>query len=445
MKSKKAARFASVFLSASIAVTVASCTVEFSDEEKTIGSVMETITEIQKETNAQEQDSSLDDQSNNSNDDPDIDDSGNDVSDNANITDVSVIDNAGQYSGTGNSGASGNGGVVIITSAPANKPDKPNNPAQDNNATGNNESDTNPGKNDTEEPKSSESATPTPSKKVTATPTATPTSKPTSNPTSKPTTPTPEPSPAVITRQNFSEEFDLSVKDGYYTGGWYLNWELGFTEVNPGDKEVLITYGGQVFHLPITYSEDLGVVLANTFLVNRNGTNYIYVCDTVGNDLHDTNIYKIDGNAVVYVGTVTMLSFVDIPSPDSFYGREWGGMGLMYSHREFRVGDDGIPEPVSDVRTFESLTNKLAFNIDLNGYVIKDGVVTNEAATLPHYSFATLLETDGSTYLDVIDGNGTTIRLDFKEIYQNHYDTWKVDLFYNAIGELLYDWKDPWE
>ena len=269
------------------------------------------------------------------------------------------------------------------------------------------------------------------------------TTTPTTTPTAAPTK-APEDIFAALkadTKKNYAKRFDF-YKDG--KEGWFLYSELGSFDITPGDKVVHITYNGNTFDLPITYSDELGVVLADTFLIDRNGTKYLWVCDTVGNDMHDTNVYKIGDNDITLVGVAKSVSFAQIKTTEVINGSEWGGMGIMYATREYKVGDDGMPLPLNDIRTFESITYKLSFWKELEGNIIKNGKVTEETAVIPYNTFVTLVETDGNTYLDVKDADDNLIRVDISETYANHYKYFVEDIFYEGIMELVLDWKEPW-
>ena len=233
-------------------------------------------------------------------------------------------------------------------------------------------------------------------------------------------------------------------KDG--RSGWYLYCDLGNFDITPGDKAVQITYNGKTFELPITYRDDLGVVLANTYLIDGNGTKYIWVCNTVGNDMHDTNVYKIGDNDITLVGVAESVSFPTITTTEVMNGFESGGMGIMRASREYKVGDDGMPSPLNDIRTFDtSLTYKMAFVKDFKANIISNGEVTSDTITIKKYNeYVTLLETDGNTYLDVETEAGVVARIDFSKEYKLHYDQFQVDIFYEGIMESIMDWKEPW-
>lgn len=284
------------------------------------------------------------------------------------------------------------------------------------------------------------------------TPTATPEAEPaatSASTTTAETTAAPTKAPEDIfaalkadTNKNYVKSFDFHT-DG--RNGWYLYCELGSFDITPGDKVVNITYNGTTFDLPITYCDELGVVLANTYLIDRNGTKYLWVCDTVGNDIHDTNVYKIGDNDITLVGVAENVSFPKIMTTEVMDGHECGGMGIMYATREYKVGDDGMPSPLDDIRRFDSsLTYKLAFWKELEGNIIKDGKVTDETLVIPYNTFVTLIETDGNTYLDIMDADDNLIRVDISETYAYHYKYFVEDIFYEGIIELVLDWKEPW-
>ena len=276
------------------------------------------------------------------------------------------------------------------------------------------------------------------------TPSAVVTTAPTAEVTAAPTQ-TPVDAFAALkadTKKNYVKPFDFFKDD---RDGWYLDCELGYFELTPGDKIVQISYNGIIFDLPITYCDELGVVLANSYLVDRNGTKYIWICDTVGCDMHDTNVYKIGENEITLVGVAKSVSFPKIMTTEVMDGFECGGMGIMRASREYKVGDDGMPVALNDIRTFDrTITYKLSFWKELEGNIIVNGKVTDETAVVPYNTFVSPIETDGNTYLDVEDADGNLIRLDISETYEYHYKYFVEDIFYEGIMELVLDWKEPW-
>ena len=243
-------------------------------------------------------------------------------------------------------------------------------------------------------------------------------------------------------KKNYAKAFDFD-KEGL--GTWYLDCELGSFLLAPGEKEVLISYNNETFNLPITYCDELGVVLANSYLIDRNGTKYIWICNTVGADMHDTNVYKIGDNDITLVGVAESVSFPVIRTTEVMDGFECGGMGIMRASREYKVGDDGMPLPLDDIRRFDtSVTYKLAFWKELEGNVIKNGKITDETVVIPYNTFVTMIETDGNTYIDVEDADGNLIRVDISDTYAYHYKYFVNDIFYEGIMELVLDWKEPW-
>ena len=287
---------------------------------------------------------------------------------------------------------------------------------------------------ETEKVEATETASETKIEETKAQVTAEPTEAPTATPTAKPNI-----NKNKGEKQNYVKEFNIG------TNNKFLECDLGYFSVEAGDKEVLITHDDEVFDLPITYSDELGVVIANCFLVDRNGTKFIWVCDTVGNDLHDTCVYRLEDDGIIFMGVLYDVSFVDIKTTEAFFGNEWGGMGIMYAQREYKVADNGMPIPLDNIRYFRDLTYNIAFSRDLTGKVIKDGKVTDEEITVKYNTFVTLAETDGETYLDLFDSNNVFIRVDISDVYDYHYKYFVEDNFYEAIMEIVLDWKAPWE
>ena len=62
-----------------------------------------------------------------------------------------------------------------------------------------------------------------------------------------------------------------------------------------------------------------------------------------------------------------------------------------------------------------------------------------------HPGLALSSEDAGEAYLDLFDSNNVFIRVDISDVYDYHYKYFVEDNFYEAIMEIVLDWKAPWE
>ncbi len=420
MKSNKMAKLASVFLSASIAVMTTACTVEFSGTDETLESVTGMLTEMQAGSNDQDQGTEISVDPSDSNTNTDI--GGNTVESNESLNDITGNEDIGQNSGTGNSGtsgSSGNSGVIYVTVTP-NKPNMPDNNGQVNSGTNSTEAETSSGNSNADEPKSSESkstvtATPTPTPKVTSTPKATPTATPTVKPTATPEVQRP------LIKENTCIVFEqVSGQNQTYT----LDCKHGNFKVEPGNNDILITFNGNTFELPITWSSNLGVWPYSPVYVQIDGNEYIYIgssLQTTRGFYHNLNIYKITGNEVTYIASTDGLSVLsqNMSDPKCFEASlkesEENGFDLRGL---YEVGPDGIPVLMDDDQWFFDVCDAVSFPEKVSGHLVIDESVTVDIISVSPDEYVRLVGTDGMTYLDIETKAGVRIRLDWTSIFQ---------------------------
>ena len=422
-------RLACILLTLSVVFTTTSCTIEFSDNKETVPDTSESSEQTSVQT-------SVEDEPTASSGDKISTIVESDPSASTGISDA-VINNDGTNI-TVSHGGSQSSGNTSVTDIPVVTPAKPTIPRSGDTGSEGSSNGTEPS---TSEATTSETKIPDTTKATTTPqPTATATSKPTSASTSTPT-PTKSPAPTQTTGTITQNNCYAFSGDGSNTKK--LECALGSIVIEPGNSDVTISVNGNNSSLPVSYSDKYGIILNDAYLVNSNGTNYIYLISTVGGELYNTNVYKINGNSVSYVGLAERVSFTGIASSLSFYGDEWGGMGIMYAYREYKTGSDGMPVPKS-VYYFDSKTYKLAFDEDMEGYIISGGNVTTETYKINKYNdFVTPVETDGNTYLDVMTSSGIVVRLDFTSFFSWYYEHYTVDIFYEGIMEKVMDWKEP--
>ena len=227
-----------------------------------------------------------------------------------------------------------------------------------------------------------------------------------------------------------------------------LNCEAGSFAVKAGDTKVIITYNGKDFTLPISWDNKQVWPYAPVY-IQSNGKAYLYVQSSLESGVgfhHNTNVYRVEADNITYVGSVEGVTPVTqkMSEPSGFLCSEVEAEELgMYIRRLYKVGDDGMPVPIDNIRYFES-PNVVTFKEDWTGYIVKDGTVTSEEITIPAGTFVCPAESDGETYFQVWDKEGNAIRLDWSSIFSTCD---KSDVFYvaNAILSNSADRKPHYE
>ena len=230
------------------------------------------------------------------------------------------------------------------------------------------------------------------------------------------------------------EDCCLEFVEDYDDRTYNLDCAAGSFSVKAGKTTIIITYNGKEFSLPITW-DNIEVYPYGPVFVHSNGNSYLYIGTSLecGKGFHhNVNVYKIENDNVSYVGSLEGISHQNytMTDPNSFicFEDEAEELGISVL-REYKVGEDGMPVPVSDIRDFHDVCHAVSFSEDWTGFVISGGEVSITSKTIKSGDFVRLIQTDGSMYLDVLDKDGDLIRLDWTNIF-NQYD--KNDTFYYA-------------
>ncbi|MBO7426770.1 MAG: hypothetical protein J6U23_13945 [Clostridiales bacterium] len=254
---------------------------------------------------------------------------------------------------------------------------------------------------------------------------------------------TPEPTAEVKKTTELPDDCVIDFINYNYTSKWTLDCDMGSFSFENGDGCVVATYDGKVSELPISYNDYLGVVTANTYMIRVNGNTFFWVISSVSPDnhglRHDLNVYKFENEQFIYYGSIEGLSRIHFGNTSRFTAVEcFDEAASINVVREYCVGTDGMPQPLTNYREFDSLTNMVTFNGGFSGFIYEDGEKTNNIFVGFEDDYVFLKATDGETYLDVETVNGYTVRIGMTGIYSqfDHNDPFYV---HNAILACVKD------
>ena len=254
---------------------------------------------------------------------------------------------------------------------------------------------------------------------------------------------TPEPTAEVKKTTELPDDCVIDFINYNYTSKWTLDCDMGSFSFENGDGCVVATYDGKVSELPISYNDYLGVVTANTYMIRVNGNTFFWVISSVSPDnhglRHDLNVYKFENEQFIYYGSIEGLSRIHFGNTSRFTAVEcFDEAASINVVREYCVGTDGMPQPLTNYREFDTLTNMVTFNGGFSGFIYEDGEKTNNIFVGFEDDYVFLKATDGETYLDVETVNGYTVRIGMTGIYSqfDHNDPFYV---HNAILACVKD------
>ncbi|MCR5804973.1 MAG: hypothetical protein K6G47_12015 [Clostridia bacterium] len=213
-----------------------------------------------------------------------------------------------------------------------------------------------------------------------------------------------------------------------------LDCKHGNFKVEPGDDDIIITFNGRTFELPITWDNKQVWPYGVTY-VQRYGFEYIYVESSLETDrgfYHNLNVYKIDGNDITYVNSTDGFSVLSqtMDDPAHFEASLMESEENGFDIRGYcGVGATGLPVLVDVNMWFYDVRNVVSFTDEVSGYIIVNGQLTSDTASVSPDDYVRLIGTDGMTYLDIETKAGVLIRLDWTSIFDARD---KNDQFYIA-------------
>ena len=205
-----------------------------------------------------------------------------------------------------------------------------------------------------------------------------------------------------------------------------------------GGKEVKITYLDESYILDIKHdytSDGIGAC----YLLKSNGRTFLYVTSFCENDQEYINVYEITTNNVSYVGS-TRLSIDYIYTTDKIWGIEYDEMnGMISITRTYKVSDNGMPV-ISNNMCYVNVYGTLRAVHDIDGYIVKNGVVTSEKITIKAGEILEPLCFNEVEYIEFFDSEGHLIRADFTDELNTYYDMYDNNWVYKAVLSMVYDY-----
>jgi hypothetical protein len=188
-------------------------------------------------------------------------------------------------------------------------------------------------------------------------------------------------------------------------------------------------------------------------LHTQSSKNYLYVQTITDNDYRIFSVFDLSGEKPVFVGELNGTGFTSryrrenetsdiwyldeqlISSPDSFTLDSHMDLMSTYSAtRRYKVGDDGMPVPLTEDYEISSDLVLTALT-DLPGDIVdpSTGAVTKKSATLPKGAKCRLYRTNGKDTVDVITEDGTVYRFSVTETWPQKVNGLRLDEAFDGI------------
>ena len=232
------------------------------------------------------------------------------------------------------------------------------------------------------------------------------------------------------------QKFDRSRNGkSYFTGDAYTNL---LVESYHRDN-VRITYEEKSFEFEISH-DHAGSYITSAYLIKDNGKAYIYVVSSLEDNNVSIDVYEVSEDTVSYVGVHHGLCGVEsINNSKSIVCYEYDGMnGLISMKRYYKVGENGLPVP-ADYTFYLGTSSAVKTSKDITGFIVRDEKVTNEQVTVKAGEKVTLKAIIAMQYLDLIDQNGNTIRLDLEDLFCEYCESgnyfWMISALFTFIEE----------
>ena len=200
---------------------------------------------------------------------------------------------------------------------------------------------------------------------------------------------------------------------------------------------VRITYGDKSFEFEISH-DHAGSYITSAYLLKNNGKVYIYAVSCLEDDNYTIDVYEVTEDSVRRVGAHYGLGGVEtITSTKSFACYEYDGLnGLITLKRYYKVGENGLPVP-ADYTFYLNTDSEVKTSKEITGFIVRDGKVTNEKITVRAGEKVTLTQIVAMQYLDLMDRNGTIIRLDLEDLFCEYCESGNYFWMIRAIRTFI--------
>ena len=202
---------------------------------------------------------------------------------------------------------------------------------------------------------------------------------------------------------------------------------------------IKVIYNGKVYELSVKNSFP-SMFLNTAYLAKVDGEVYLYVALTreIGSSVAcDLDVYRVTDDSITFVGVCEGLIIRSVTSTNEIFCYEdvpYGG--CVQVSRNYRICPGGLMEQSDNVCSLYPVKNTTVKKA-LTGYVVKDGVVTNEERTINPGELVVPVYVSVSEYIEFKEPDGTIIRVDFSNEYNTSYSAGNPYWIYTAFNSLF--------
>ena len=110
--------------------------------------------------------------------------------------------------------------------------------------------------------------------------------------------------------------------------------------------------------------------------------------------------------------------------------------GMITITRTYKVSANGMPV-ISNNMCYVNTYGKLRAVHDIDGYIVRNGVVTSEKITIKAGDVLTPVDLNEVEYIEFFDDNGHIIRADFTDELNTYYDMYDNNWVYKAVLSMV--------
>ena len=180
--------------------------------------------------------------------------------------------------------------------------------------------------------------------------------------------------------------------------------------------------------------------LNTAFLAKVSGEVYLYVALTreAGTaQACDLDVYRVTDDSITFVGVCEGLIVRIINSTNEIFCYEdvpYGG--CVQVSRNYRILPGGLMEQSDNICDLYPIT-KITVKKPLTGYVVKDGVITDEERTIFPGEVAVPVYVSVAEYIEFKDTDGAIIRVDFTNEFNTYFSAGNPRWIYNAFDSMF--------
>lgn len=216
-------------------------------------------------------------------------------------------------------------------------------------------------------------------------------------------------------------------KNGNYTAsGSFGNISVSHNDNN----DVVFRYNDHAFIGSVS-----SIKWSDVYLFKNNGKTFIYIEVVRGCSNNELNIYEVADTYVINGGVVKDFCLSIFSNTKSFKGYDGGpSSGNVLAERMFKVSDNGKPVPADNYSVLG--TGKVFAKKTMTGYIVRDGKVTSEKATINSGDDVEPMALNEVEYIDFKHGNDI-VRVDFTNECCTYYDQNDYRWIFKAVNSLV--------